>query len=204
QFSFARSVDPILPMDISVTRMSVTDDIDKEYVKKLVEKYKSVGDVGMLVEEKKAWENEKDADKLRTMGRKQLIPYGLYVGKGFVSAHLASQSGFAKDDLKLFFRALQGMYDHDRSASKGFMSFRKLIIFKHVGTDTDPVQKESQAKLGCAPAHKLLDTSDADCPVKISRVDSSKPPRNFSDYKVEIDKTKLPAGVEMIIDSADV
>ena len=204
QFSFARSVDPILPMDISVTRMSVTDDIDKEYIKKLVEKYKSVDDVGKLVEEKKTWESEKDADKLRTMGRKQLIPYGLYVGKGFVSAHLASQSGFAKDDLKLFFRALQGMYDHDRSASKGFMSFRKLIVFKHVGTDTDPVQKESQAKLGCAPAHKLLDTSDADCPVKISRVDASKPPRNFSDYKVEIDKTKLPQGVEMIIDSADV
>ena len=71
------------------------------------------------------------------MGRKQLIPYGLYAMKGFVSAHLAEGTGFTEDDLALLWQALANMYDHDRSASKGMMACRELFVFKHVGTDSD-------------------------------------------------------------------
>lgn len=206
QLTFARSLDPILPMDISITRMSVADSLDKDpFVKDLISKYNQKTDnVEKLFQAQNDWEAGKEADSLRTMGRKQLIPYGLYLGKGFISAHLANQTGFSIDDLKLFFRSLMGMYEHDRSASKGFMSFRKLFVFKHVGTDTNPAQRESQAMLGCAPAHKLLDVSDPDCPIKISKLSNEKSARSFSDYNVQIDKSKLPKGVELIVDSFEV
>ncbi len=176
QFSFARSVDPILPLDVSVTRVATTDD-------KLP---KTSG-----TEDYAKWEAERPEDGLRTMGRKALIPYGLYVGKGFISAHLAEGTGFSDDDLALFWEALLNMYEHDRSASKGLMSTREVFVFKHVGTDTDLEQRRRQAKLGCAPAHRLFDL------VEISRKPGVKTPRRFEDYDVRFDSENLPKGVEV-------
>ncbi len=178
QFSFAKSVDPILPMDISITRMAVAEKVRGAKTAKDYEK----------------WEKEQEEDKLRTMGRKELIPYGLYVAKGFVSAHLAKGTGFADKDLENLWEALLNMYDHDRSASKGMMSCRGLYVFKHVGTDSDENQRIKQAMLGCAPAHKLLDNGAI---VEITKKTEG-PTRSFSDYEVMIHKERLPAGVELL------
>src|SRR5438093_6704167 len=135
QLSFSRSVDPILPLDLSITRMAVTE--------------------------------AKEADSPnQTMGRKNLIPYGLYRCHGFISAHLARETGFNDADLELFWQALQQMFDHDRSASRGTMAPQKLIVFKH------------QTALGNAPAHKLFDRLTAK---RKAGVDVA---REFSDYEV--------------------
>ena len=106
QISFARSVDPIVPLEALITRMAVAEKVAgaksyEDYVK---------------------WENEQEEDKLRTMGRKALIPYGLYLAKGFISANLAKGTGFSEGDLANLWEALLNMFDHDRSASKGMMS----------------------------------------------------------------------------------
>jgi CRISPR-associated protein Csd2 len=178
QFAFARSVDPVLPLDISITRMAVAENVKG-------------GDVSAY----EKWEAEQPEDKLRTMGRKNLIPYGLYVAKGFISANLARETGFSGDDLTLFWEALCNMYDHDRSASKGVMSCRGLYVFKHVGTDTDLEQRRRQSMLGCAPAHKLL---DAGAIVEIGKKNPDKAPRVFTDYQVTVHQERLPAGVELI------
>ena len=178
QFSFARSVDPILPMDASITRMAVAEKVSGAKTAADYEK----------------WENEQEEDKLRTMGRKALIPYGLYVAKGFISANLAKGTGFSEEDLKSLWEALLNMYDHDRSASKGMMSCRGLYVFKHVGTDTDPQQRIKQAMLGCAPAHKLLDKGAI---VEIVRK-SANSPRSFADYEVIVHEKHLLKGVELI------
>ena len=175
QFAFARSFDPILPLDASITRMAVAEDVKGAKSSKDYEK----------------WEAEQPEDKLRTMGRKALIPYGLYVSKGFISAHLAEGTGFSEDDLRLFWEALLNMYEHDRSASKGLMSVREVFVFKHVGTDSDEKQRTQQAKLGCAPAHRLFDL------VKVELKDDSKPPRSFANYAVTFDRDRLPKGVEV-------
>ncbi|BCW98134.1 MAG: type I-C CRISPR-associated protein Cas7/Csd2 [Armatimonadota bacterium] len=186
QLSFARSLHPILPLDASVTRMAVAEDVreaksSEDYLK---------------------WEKEQPEDQLRTMGRKALIPYGLYCANGFISAHLAEGTGFTEEDLQLLWEALLNMYDHDRSASKGTMSARKLVVFRHVGTDSDPAQRERQAKLGCAPAHRLLDLGGAEddgkAIVRVWQKDPTRPPRKFSDFAVEIHKERVPAGVEVL------
>ena len=186
QLSFARSLHPILPLDASITRMAIAEDVRSA---------KSSQDYLQ-------WEKEQPEDRLRTMGRKSLIPYGLYCANGFVSAHLAEGTGFTEDDLQLLWEALLNMYDHDRSASKGTMSARKLIVFKHVGTDTDPAQRERQAKLGCAPAHRLLDLGGAEDDgksiVRVWQKDESRPPRRFSDFEVALHPERAPAGVEVI------
>lgn len=103
QFTFARSVDPIVTSEHSITRMAVAT-------------------------EKEA---EKQGGDNRTMGRKATVPYGLYVCHGFVSANLAKQTGFSQEDLDLFWEALKNMFDVDRSAARGLMSAQKLIVFKH-------------------------------------------------------------------------
>src|ERR1039458_819953 len=145
QLSFGRSVDPILPMDIAITRMAVTDN--------------SIKGANIDSADFAKWEREQPEDELRTMGRKSLIPYGLYVGKGFISANLAQKVKFTEDDLKVLFQAILNMYEHDRSASKGIMTVHPdhSFVFKHVGNDTDLEQRERQAMLGCSHAHKLLD-----------------------------------------------
>lgn len=178
QFAFARSLDPILPLDLSITRMAVAE-----------------GDAHHSSAEHQRWENEQPEDKLRTMGRKSLIPYGLYAAKGFVSAHLAEGTGFTDDDLGVLWEALLSMFEHDRSASKGLMSSRALYIFKHIGTDGDPTQRARQAKLGCAPAHRLLELGQI---VSVQRKNPEQAARSFSDYEVRVDRSKLPAGVELI------
>jgi CRISPR-associated protein Csd2 len=121
--------------------------------------------------------NEKDADKERTMGRKHIVPYGLYRTHGFISANLAERTGFSDDDLALFWQALQNMFDHDRSAARGEMNARRLYVFKH---DTP---------LGNAPAHKLFDL------VSAKKKDDAKIPRAIGDYDIKFDADKLPAGV---------
>lgn len=148
QFNFARSVDPIVPQEVSITRMAVT--------------------------------NERDAEKERTMGRKHIVPYALYRAEGYVSAHLAAQTGFSGEDLELLWQALENMFEHDRSAARGKMSPRKLIIFEHA------------TALGNAHAHELFGC------VKVRRVDEGKPARSFFDYVVEISRGEIPSGVQLI------
>ncbi len=152
QMTFARSVDPVVTLEHSITRMAVATEA----------------------------EAEKQGGDNRTMGRKNTIPYGVYVAHGFVSAHLANQTGFSEDDLKLLWDALTNMFEHDRSAARGLMSTQKLIVFKH------------DSALGNAPAHKLFER------VAITRNDPSKPPRDFSAYTLTIDRKGLPEGVEII------
>ena len=186
QFSFARSLDPVLPLDLSITRMAVAENVKGA---KSSEDYQK-------------WENEQEEDTLRTMGRKNLIPYGLFVAKGFISAHLAEGTKFSEDDLVLLWEALANMYDHDRSASKGFMARRELYVFKHVGTDNgDADQRKRQAMLGCAPAQALLDNGKV---IDIQRNESAmkddgvSSARRFQHYVVKVKKENLPKGVELL------
>jgi CRISPR-associated protein Csd2 len=191
QFTFARSMDSVLPFDISITRMATTD--DKLPKDSPAEKYRE-------------WERAQPEDSLRTMGRKNLIPYGLYAAKGFISANLAQDTGFGDDDLALFWESLANMYDHDRSASKGFMSCRGLYVFKHVGTDTNPDQRKRQAMLGCAPAHKLLDIGKAREDGKVIDIvkhSEATSPRRFEDYAVRVHADRIPPGVELWVWDAD-
>ena len=175
QLTFAKSVDPILPMDISITRMVVADgdkDKDAAYYAQL--------------------EAEAAEDKLRTMGRKQFISYGLYEARGFISANLAAETSFDENDLKALFEAILNMYEHDRSASKGEMSvISPLIIFRHDGTDSDPVQRARQAKLGCAAAHKLFDL------VHIEKKAEVEHPRSYRDHICSIRLSDVPQGVKV-------
>jgi len=152
QLTFGRSVDPVVALEHSITRMAVATEA----------------------------EAEKQGGDNRTMGRKFTVPYGLYYSKGFISAHLAAQTGFDEVDLELFWEALKNMFDHDHSAARGMMSTRKLIVFKH------------STALGSAPAHKLFDA------IKIEKKDQTKPSRTFDDYTVTIDKSSIPEGVEVI------
>lgn len=175
QITFGKSLDPVLPMDISITRMAVADLIKN----------------GTVEDYLKA-EAETAEDKLRTMGRKQLIPFGLYEVRGFISANLAAETGFDDDDLKALFEAILNMYEHDHSASKGEMSVvSPLIVFKHVGTDTDEAQRVRQAKLGCAPAHKLFEL------VRVQRKADVEVPRNYRDYTAAVDVDRVPDGVQI-------
>lgn len=185
QLTFARSLDPVFAIEASITRGAVAEDIKN----------------AKTIQDFLDWEAQQDEDKLRTMGRKSLIPYGLFATKGFVSAHLAQGTGFSEADLKLLLEALLNMYEHDRSASKGLMSSRRLFVFRHVGTDSDPQQRARQAVLGCAPAHKLLDLGQV---IEVRRKDEHKPARALSDYAVTVHLDRLPAGVELLnLDSWD-
>lgn len=176
QFAFARSLDPVLPLDLSITRMAVAGGPDK----------------AETVEEYEKWEAEQKEDELRTMGRKQIIPFGLYEVRGFISANLAAETGFDEKDLAILFEAILNMYEHDHSASKGEMAVvSPLIIFKHTGTDTDEVQRVRQAKLGCAPAHRLFDL------VTVKKKEDVEYPRNYRDYTASVCIDKLPKGVQI-------
>ncbi len=182
QLSFARSIDPVLPLDVSITRMAVADN--------------EIKGAGIGSAAFREWEKKQPEDELRTMGRKALIPYGLYAAKGFISAHLATGTGFSEDDLRVLWDALLGMYDHDRSASKGVMGARGLYVFKHVGTDIDAEQRARQARLGCCPAQAVLDLGRV---VEVRKSDGVKVPRSFSDYTVIVHRQNVPVGVELEI-----
>jgi CRISPR-associated protein Csd2 len=187
QLSFARSIDSVFPFDIAITRVAKTP-TSKEI--------KSDATYQEHVE----WEAKQPEDELRTMGRKNLIPYGLYVAKGFISANLAESTNFSEDDLDLLWEALAKMYDHDRSSSKGYMARRGLYIFKHVGNDENPEQKARQAKLGCAPAQALLDIGkviDIQKNEETMKKGNHAVPRSFDHYSVTVHKDRIPTGVEL-------
>ena len=175
QIAFGKSLDPVLPMDISITRTAVAETIKDG-----------------KVEDYLKMEAETAEDKLRTMGRKQLIPFGLYEIRGFISANLAAETGFNDDDLQALFEAILNMYEHDHSASKGEMSVvSPLIIFKHVGNDSDAVQRVRQAKLGCAPAHKLFEL------VHVQKKADVEFARSYRDYDAVVSVDNVPSGVEI-------
>ena len=175
QITFGKSLDPVLPMDISITRMATAENIKD----------------GTLEDYEKK-ERETPEDQLRTMGRKQLIPFGLYEVRGFISANLAAETGFDDRDLEILFESILNMYEHDHSASKGEMAVvSPLIVFKHIGTDTDARQRQKQAKLGCAPAHRLFDL------VKVEKKEGVGSPRSYRDYRASVALGKVPTGVEI-------
>lgn len=125
--------------------------------------------------------SERDAEKKdREMGRKHIIPYALYRLEGYVSAALAEKTGFNEDDLELLWEALVNMFEHDRSAARGKMASRRLIIFEH------------ESKFGNTPAHKLFEA------VKVTRMDESRPPRAYTDYMVKVDLDAIPSEVRVI------
>ncbi len=138
QLTFARSISPVVALEHSITRMAVATEA----------------------------EAEKQGGDNRTMGRKFTVPYGLYRAHGFVSAHLANQTGFSEEDLALLWSSLVNMFDHDRSAARGEMSTRGLYVFKHEG------------QLGDAPAHSLFDLIEA------KQNDPTVAARAFSDFTV--------------------
>ena len=137
-----------------------------------------------------------DPDQKGLGARKSIVPYGLYRVHGYISAHLSSQTNFSEDDLKMLWSALMNMFDQDPAAARTGMHAQKLIVFKHVGTDKDEKQKNEQAKLGCAPAHKLFEM------VNVELINKDKPPRSFADYKkidfADIKSKSIALGVEAI------
>ncbi len=172
QITFATSVEPIMPAEISITRMAATNEAER--------KQKAEGD------------DSDERKENRTMGRKHIVPYGLYVAHGFISAKFAERTGFSPADLDLLTEALTVMFEHDHSAARGQMSTRKLILFRHDNA------------LGNAPAHQLFDmvkigrAVDGEYRPIDARLDNLPPARRFSDYAVQIDRDTLPTGVEIV------
>ena len=149
QLGFARSVEPIVPQEVTITRVAITTETDA-------------------------------AKKQTEMGRKYIVPYGLYRCEGYVSANLARKTtGFSEEDLALLWEAILNMFENDHSAARGKMAVRELIVFKH------------DSELGCAPAWKLFDS------VQITRRDAENhgPARSYQDYIVSVDEANLPEGV---------
>jgi CRISPR-associated protein Csd2 len=153
QLNFSRSIDPIVQQEVTITRQTVT--------------------------------KIEDAEKERTIGRKHIVPYGLYRVEGYVSAKLANDptkgTGFSAADLALLWDALINMFEHDRSAARGKMAARMLVIFEH------------ESDLGCAPAHKLFER------VTVKRLNEGHPPRSYADYAVAVYQQNLPEGVTVIV-----
>ena len=147
QLGFAKSINPIVPQEVTITRVAITTEADAL---------------------------SKDTE----MGRKFIVPYGLYRAEGFVSANLARKTtGFDEDDLALLWKAILNMFENDRSAARGMMAVRKLIIFKH------------DSELGNAPAWKLFKLVD------VQRKPEIAAPRSFEDYQFSVDTEHLPQGV---------
>ena len=150
QLGFARSVDPILPQEVTITRVAITTEADAE---------------------------KKDTE----MGRKYIVPYGLYRVEGYISANLARKTtGFSEEDLELLWQAILNLFEHDHSAARGKMAVRELIIFKH------------DSELGNAPAYKLFDL------VKAEKKEDVVSPRAYRDYVVSVDENSVPAGVTCV------
>lgn len=147
QLGFARSVDPILPQEITITRVAITTEADAER-------------------------------KGTEMGRKYIVPYGLYRAEGYISANLARKTtGFSEADLELLWQAILNMFELDRSAARGKMAVRELIVFKH------------DSELGNAPAYRLFDL------VQVQHKADVVTPRAYTDYTVTVDEANLPSGV---------
>jgi len=151
QIGFARSIDPIVSQEVTITRVAITKADDAE-------------------------------NKKTEMGRKHIVPYGLYRAEGYVSANLARKvTGFSEDDLKLLWEAILNMFEQDHSAARGNMACRSLIVFKH------------NSELGSAPAYKLFDA------VRVERKDGVTAARSYNDYTINIDKNAIPQGVSFEI-----
>ena len=147
QLGFARSIDPVVTQEVTITRVAITTEEDS-------------------------------AKKSTEMGRKYIVPYALYRVDGYISANLARKvTGFTEEDLALLWKAIINMFEYDRSAARGNMAVRKLIVFKH------------DNELGCAPAYKLFDT------INVTRKSDVIAPRNYRDYEVKIDRDQLPEGI---------
>lgn len=178
QLSFARSVEPILPLEISITRMAATNEAEKR------ERVDGDDDV------------EKRGDK-RTMGRKHIVPYGLYQVHGYVSAPLAFDdrkgTGFTEEDLELLFTALGEMFEHDRSAARGEMATRKLVIFRHASALGSA---RAQDLFGRVKAWRLWN-NEHHTP-GAPGLDNAPPARSFGDYEITVDRANLPPGIEII------
>jgi CRISPR-associated protein Csd2 len=157
QLTFSRSIDPVVPTDLSITRVAVTKEED-------------------AVKFTASEDGEKASGKETEMGRKALIPYGLYRGHGFINPALAEQTGFDSTDLALFWQALQMGFELDRSASRGLMALRGLYVFSH------------ENRLGNAPAHTLLER------VNVKRRTNGTPARAFADYAVSVEE-EVPEGI---------
>lgn len=150
QLGFARSVDPILPQEVTITRVAITTETDAER-------------------------------KGTEMGRKYIVPYGLYRAEGYISANLARKTtGFSEEDLTLLWQAILNMFELDRSAARGKMAVRELIVFKH------------DSELGNAPAHRLFEL------VSAQKKEGITAPRAYSDYTVSVREDRLPHGVTCI------
>jgi CRISPR-associated protein Csd2 len=160
QLTFARSVDPIIPLDLSITRVAITRPEDAEVV--------VADDTG-----------SGSGGKTTEMGRKAIVPYGLYVSRGFFNPHFARQTGATAGDLELLWKALQTMWDLDRSAARGMMACRGLYVFSHTSS------------LGDAPAHELFER------ITVKRKDGVDAPRAFSDYAVAVSAAPLPDGIAL-------
>ena len=150
QLGFARSIDPIVSQEVTITRVAIT--------------------------------TEKDAgNKSTEMGRKNIVPYGLYRVEGYISANLARKvTGFSEEDLELLWEAIINMFEHDHSAARGKMSVRELIVFKH------------SKEMGDCPAYKLFEA------VEVKKKDEVIYPRKYKDYEVAIHEDQIPETVEVI------
>ena len=150
QLGFARSVDPIISQEVTITRVAIT--------------------------------TEKDAGvKSTEMGRKNIVPYGLYRVEGYISENLARKvTGFSEEDLELLWEAIINMFEHDHSAARGKMAVRELIVFKH------------SKELGDCPAYKLFEV------VEVQRKEEVIYPRKYQDYEITIHEEQIPETVEMI------
>ncbi len=150
QLGFARSIDPIVSQEVTITRVAIT--------------------------------TEKDAgNKSTEMGRKNIVPYGLYRVEGYISANLARKvTGFSEEDLELLWEAIINMFEHDHSAARGKMAVRELIVFKH------------SKELGDCPAYKLFEA------VEVKKKDEILYPRKYQDYEVTVHEEQIPDTVEVI------
>ncbi|MFZ5693055.1 MAG: type I-C CRISPR-associated protein Cas7/Csd2 [Pseudomonadota bacterium] len=173
QIAFARSVEPILPLEISITRMAATNEKEK-------------------ADREKGSEGDERTEN-RTMGRKHVVPYGLYRAHIFISAKLAERTGFGQEDLDHVFDALKSMFEHDRSAARGEMASRRVIAFKHASA------------LGNAPAHELFDRVIVQrrfrgdlYALDDERLDNAPPTRSYQDYEISVRRDDLPEGIEIV------
>ncbi len=175
QLTFAQSLHPINPLEVTITRCVVTKESDKD---------------------KKDQEDQKAQE--RTMGHKYIVPYGLYMAKGYVSPPFAEKTGFDKRDLCLVFKALLDLFEHDHSAARGEMQMRGLYVFEHVGTqhENNAKQNSKEARLGCTHAHKLFDGIRCQLTEEAQQKGY---PENFSDYQIicDWDQKDLPKGVKL-------
>ena len=178
QIGFAQSVEPVLPLEISITRMAATNEAEK--------KTRAEGDDSA----------EKRGDN-RTMGRKHIIPYGLYRAHGFVSAPLAHDhrkgTGFTEADLALLFEALADMFEHDRSAARGEMTTRRLVVFRHASALGNGRAQDLFARVTAWRNHH-----GSTLPIGDEALDNAPPARSFDDYVIKLDREGLPDGIEVL------